>query len=66
MPTADEQRNSTRIREALEAGLGWADCYEDNMGSDDFQRRDEDLALARGVLQHWREQEETEGNEHAR
>ena len=49
---------SSAIRELLESAVDWAYSYDDHMGLEDFNQRDHDVALAKGILRKWREEEE--------
>jgi hypothetical protein len=54
--TTAEQTNSSKIREALERAIVWADV--DREQGHDVVQREEDLRLALGILRKWREEEE--------
>lgn len=51
------QSNSSKIREALEKAIAWADVEADEMEDSEFSQRHNDLALALGILHKWREEE---------
>jgi hypothetical protein len=55
-------RNSTKIRELLEAGLRWADKDQDTLTSQEEQERAQDVEQARYILEGWREREEAEAH----
>lgn len=49
--------NSSRIREALEKAIVWADVDEEHMQDHEYAEKTADLQLALGILHKWREEE---------
>jgi hypothetical protein len=52
-----KQTNSSKIREALEKALSWADVEVHDLPGEQIQERHDDIALALGILHKWREEE---------